>query len=76
MNIADIVPEDKKSEALNLVERVLSGHEVNRMETERIAKDGSTLTVVLTATVVRDDKHEMSYVATTERDVTEGQHAP
>lgn len=70
------MPEDKKSEALNLVERVLSGHEVNRMETERIAKDGSTLTVVLTATVVRDDKHEMSYVATTERDVTEGQHAP
>ena len=76
MNVAEIVPENKRSEALGLLKRVLNGQEVNQTRTERITKDGHRLSIDLTLTLVRDDQSNTSYIATTERDVTGTEHSP
>ena len=71
MNIRDIVPENRRDEALELVERIARDEDVQSLETQRISKDGRTLDVWLTVTKLVDDAGNPVAVATTERDVTE-----
>ncbi|MHC5066522.1 MAG: PAS domain S-box protein, partial [Planctomycetota bacterium] len=71
MNIRDIVPEDRKSEAMDLVRMVAKGKDVESFETKRVAKDGTTLDVWLTGTVLTDANGKPERVATTERDITD-----
>ncbi len=71
MNIRDIVPEDKREEALGLVTQIFRGERVEALETQRRIKDGHILDVWLTVTVLTDEAGQPTAVATTERDITE-----
>ena len=68
MNIRDIVPDNKKKEALNLVKKVQK-EEVKSINSQRKTKDGQILNVWLTFTKLVDDDGKPVAVATTERDL-------
>ena len=70
MNISRLVPKDKLIRARELV-RVSAAP----MEIQRRTKDGRLLDVMITVTVLRDDKGQPVEVATTERDITEQKRA-
>ncbi|MCP4722477.1 MAG: PAS domain S-box protein [Desulfobacteraceae bacterium] len=74
MNITDIVPDDRKKEALAFVQK-LQEEEVGSFETERMTKDGRLLDVWLTVTKLVDDQGKTVAIATTERDITERKKA-
>ena len=69
MNILDIVPEDKRKEALAFIKK-LQKEDVESFETQRITKDGKQLNVWLTVTKLFDDDGKPTAIATTERDIT------
>jgi len=73
MNIRDIVPEEKRIEALDLIRKIIEEEEevVESFETQRITKDGKTLDIWLTATKLIDDTGKITAIATTERDITD-----
>ncbi len=76
MNIRDIVPVNKRSEALDFVRRLQEEEEeVESFESQRISKDGIVLDVWLTVTRLVDDAGKPFAVATTERDITERKQA-
>ena len=66
MNISRLMPEKTRMRAKDLV-RVSAGP----IETRRRARDGRVLDVLLTVTVLRDEKGRPVEVAETERDITE-----
>lgn len=70
MNISRLMPEKKRVKARDLV-RVSAAP----IETRRRAKNGRILDVLLTVTVLRDDKGRPVEVAQTERDITEQKRA-
>ena len=70
MNIRRLTPENMRIRARELV-RVSAAP----IETQRRMKGGRILDVLLTVTVLRDDKGEPVEVATTERDITEQKQA-
>ena len=70
MNIRDIVPDDKKAEALDFVHKLKEEKEVSSLNTQRKNKAGRVLDVWLTVTKLVDDEGKTIAVATTERDVT------
>ena len=69
MNILDIVPEDKRKEALAFIKK-LQKEDVESFETQRRTKDGKQLNVWLKMTKLFDDDGKPMAIATTERDVT------
>ena len=71
MNIAQIVPLDKKKETANYLEQIASGEIMESFETQRISKDGKILYVWLVLTCLKDDSGAIDSIATTERDITE-----
>jgi len=79
MNIRDIVPEDKQSEALDFVRRLQEEEEeeeeVESFESQRLTKDGKVLDVWLTVTKLVDENGKTIDIATTERDITERKQA-
>ncbi len=74
MNIRDIVPEDKREEALHLVKSIQE-KKVKSFETKRVTKDGKLLDIWLTVTKLIDDSDKPIGIATTERDITERKKA-
>ncbi len=73
MNIRDIVPKDRKSEALVFVQKLQEEEEeeVESFETKRVTKDGRELDVWLVVTKLVDKAGRTTAIATTERDITE-----
>ncbi|MGB5600927.1 MAG: PAS domain S-box protein [Gammaproteobacteria bacterium] len=71
MNIRDIVPQDKRDEALNFVQRIQGDEIVKPFDTHRLTKDGRTLEVLLTVTPLKDESGRLSAVATTEHEISE-----
>ena len=71
MNIAQMVPSDKKIEAKDYLERMTSGEIIESFETQRISNDGKILDVWLVVTCLKDDSGAIDSIATTERDITE-----
>jgi two-component system CheB/CheR fusion protein len=71
MNIADIVPNDRKGEELDLIKQIKKGDPVESIETKRVTKDGRILDVWLTVTKLIDNGGNVLAVATTERDISE-----
>lgn len=71
LNALDLVPEDKRAEARWFSALIARGEGVPTIETQRTAKDGRLLDVLLKVTVfVGDDGILLGY-ATTEHDITE-----
>jgi len=66
-----IVPEDRERERAQIVEHLLGGGGVRQYTTERRRKDGSAITVSQTASLMRDDKHEVLGVVVVSRDTSE-----
>jgi len=70
MNIRDLLPEDKRKEALAFI-RKLQKENLESFETQRITNDGKRLNVWLTVTRLVDDDGKPTAMATTERDITD-----
>jgi PAS domain S-box-containing protein len=66
-----IVPADRCDEPEEIVARLLSGDGVRQYTTQRQRKDGSTLTVSLTASLLRDSEHQVLGVVVVSRDISE-----
>lgn len=71
MNISAIYPEHNGHTDRAMARKLEQGESVGSFETLRRTKDGRTLDVWLTATVLRDDQGNPSAFSTTERDITE-----
>jgi PAS domain S-box-containing protein len=54
-----------------IVARLLAGEGVRQYTTQRLRKDGTALTVSLTASLLRDDDHNVLGVAVVSRDTSE-----
>ncbi len=70
MNMADLVPEKYKAEALNFVVALKKGELVDSLETKRKTKDGKILDMWMVVTKLIDKDGKLVGVATTERDIT------
>ncbi len=69
MNISSMIPDDRQKEYFKFVHAVFAGKEVDSFKTRRTAKDGRTLDVWLTVTVLNDSQGKPQSIATTERDI-------
>lgn len=71
LNGFDLIPAEKHPETVNTIQRLRGGNTVASFETQRLTKDGRTLDVWLTATVLYDKKGQPDAIATTERDISD-----
>jgi two-component system, chemotaxis family, CheB/CheR fusion protein len=70
MNALEMIPENKRTEIVNLYKRVAKGERIHSFETQKLTRDGRTLDIWMTLTVLVNDAHQRIAVATTERDIT------
>ena len=68
MNTCDRIPESRRAEELAIVERLCKADVLEPYCTQRIAKDGRTLDVWLTATALVNEIGQVYAIATTERE--------
>jgi PAS domain S-box-containing protein len=66
-----IVPEDRCDEPQMIVKRLLGGEGVRQYRTQRLCKDGTTVAVALTASLLRNDAHDVLGVAVVSRAISE-----
>jgi two-component system CheB/CheR fusion protein len=69
MNIRDLIAEPQREEALAVVRRLSQSEILEPYRTQRIAKDGRTGEVALTATALVNEAGKVYAIATTERRV-------
>lgn len=70
MNILQLVPEDRRKETLETLQRLARGEVVESWETQRLTRDGRVLDVWLKETILWDGRGNPVAIATTERDIT------
>ena len=70
-NVADLVPEEYKAEALEFIIQLQKGELVESLETKRQTKDGKILDVWMVVTKLVDKDGKLIGAATTGRDITE-----
>ena len=73
--IKTIVPEDKHSQADELLQHCISGDEVRNIEGERWTKDRQIVPVLLTLSLLRDDEGQATAIATFAKDISEQKQA-
>ncbi len=66
-----IVPDDRIDEPDTIIARLLGGEGVRQYTTQRRRKDGTELTVSLTASLLRNGDHTVLGVAVVSRDISE-----
>lgn len=71
MFIWDIIPDHLHEEVKEAIKGVLSGDIIPGIETKRLTKEGNTIDVLFSASIVRDLNHKVQSLAITERDITE-----
>ena len=69
--IDTVFGEPRQREIRDLLRRVAAGDRIEPFETNRQTRDGRTIPVQVTATILRDDQERPQAVATTERDLSE-----
>jgi two-component system CheB/CheR fusion protein len=67
MNVRDLVPEKQREESLAMVKQLARAEVLEPCCTQRIAKDGQTVDVWLTATALVNAAGEAYALVTTER---------
>jgi two-component system CheB/CheR fusion protein len=72
MNARDLIPEGNREDALSKVRKLIKAAVLEPYQTERVTKDGRVLNVSLTATALVKDSGKAYAIATTEREITEG----
>ena len=70
-HISLVIPAERLSEEVTIVEALTDGRRVSHFETERVAKDGRRLLVSLTVSPVRNAAGEIIGASKIARDVTE-----
>lgn len=70
MNISAVIPEDRGSELIQLIEKLKRGEKVDSLQSIRKTRTGSVIDIWLTITKLVDEEGNMSGLATIERDVT------
>ncbi len=65
-----LLPEDRKDEVKQYMERLARGERINNHETVRVAKNGSKFNVLLTISPVRDARKRIVGASTIARDIT------
>jgi diguanylate cyclase (GGDEF)-like protein/PAS domain S-box-containing protein len=66
-----IEPPNRVGEQAEILRRAFAGETVDQLEADRVRKDGSTITVSLTISPVRDADEQIVSVAVIARDITE-----
>ena len=74
-NIVDTVPAEYQEEARGFLASLKRGELLPNLETKRKHKDGRIIDVWLTNTKLTDAKGKLTGIATTERDITQRNHA-
>ena len=69
MNIRDLIPENRREEALAVLRQLSRAEEIEPYRTQRITKDGRIVEIWLTATALVNDSGGVYAIATTERRV-------
>lgn len=69
-NISDIIPEEKRQDALDYLAKIANEENVQPFQTERLTRDGRSIKIWFTASVLVDESGQPYAVATTERSVT------
>jgi len=69
-----IIPSDRKSEQLELLGRVFAGEAIDQLETQRVRRDGSHVTVSLNISPVKDVHGTIVSASVIARDVTDRKH--
>ncbi|MDX2261853.1 MAG: chemotaxis protein CheB [Gemmatimonadales bacterium] len=70
MNIRELVPEHLREASLETVRQLTRARELAPFRTQRVAKNGETVEITLTATALVNEAGEMYAIATTERAIT------
>jgi diguanylate cyclase (GGDEF)-like protein/PAS domain S-box-containing protein len=73
--ISIIIPPDRPDELPQILERIQSGEQLERFETERIRKDGERVHISLTISPIRDATGAIRGASTVARDITEQKRA-
>ena len=68
-NIKDMIPANKRKEALAFLEKLKSGEIIKTFKTKRKTKVGEILDIWLTVTILKDDRGKPVQIATTERNL-------
>ena len=66
-----IIPPERMEENHELVRRVLGGEQIKAWETVRRTKYGKTIDIALSLAAIRDDRGEITALASIERDISE-----
>jgi PAS domain S-box-containing protein len=74
-NVGVLVPADRAGEEQAILERILQGEDVGRLETQRLAKDGSVIDVSITASPIYGTSGEVTGASSIHRDITEQRQA-
>ena len=69
-SVGMLIPPERQGEEIEIVRRILAGERIEHYETERVRKDGTRLTVSLTASPIHDVEGEIVGVSTQARDIT------
>ena len=70
-----LMPPGHVGEPLELIDRIVAGHPVERYEAQRLRKDGRVIDVALTLSAVRDEMGGVSAIVVMTEDITERKHA-
>jgi two-component system CheB/CheR fusion protein len=70
-----LVPEDRGEEWDAIMARLRRGESVERLETERIRKDGQRIPVAVTISPIRDSSGKVVIASTVARDISESKRA-
>jgi PAS domain S-box-containing protein len=73
--ISILIPEHRKGEEIEILERTLGGGKVENYETERVRKDGTEVVVSLTVSPIRTRDGSITGASVIARDVTERRRA-
>jgi two-component system CheB/CheR fusion protein len=74
-SVETIVPKDRIEEWHGIMARLRLGENVERLETERVRKDGQRLSVTLAISLIRDHNGNVVTASTIERDISERKRA-
>lgn len=71
INWLDLIPEEYKFIAIEIIDRLKNNEQLEPIETKRISKDGKVLDVWIVVTRLENENGELIGVVSTERDITE-----
>lgn len=69
--VSKLVPDDRKNEVDQIIQRIRNGESVDHFETVRVTKDGRQLDVSLKISALRDESGSIIGISTIARDISE-----